>query len=173
MSRSARRASRCSMTGVDGAIHMGASFTRPRLPSPISSLRPPTLPVRRTRASPSSSSAAPSAMSRPRTARVPRRCGGHVSSTFSASPTLRAMDLETYCDRLAKLAVEIGANVQNDQIVAVTYSPGMEPLAHAVARKAYERGARFVDPFVFDGDIKRIRLEAAREDTLEFVPDWW
>src|SRR4051794_7124660 len=83
------------------------------------------------------------------------------------------MDLDTYSDRLAKLAVEIGANVQNDQIVALTYSPGMEPLARAIARRSYERGARFVDPFVFDGHIKRIRLESAREDTLEFVPEWW
>src|SRR4051795_8027272 len=83
------------------------------------------------------------------------------------------MDLETYCDRLAKLAVEIGANVQHDQIVALTYSPGMEPLAYSIARRAYERGARFVDPFVFDGHIKRIRLEAAREETLEYVPEWW
>src|SRR3954471_1953156 len=83
------------------------------------------------------------------------------------------MDLETYCDRLAKLAVEIGANVQHDQIVALTYSPGMEQLARAIAHRSYERGARFVDPFVFDGEIKRIRLESAREDTLEFVPEWW
>src|SRR6476661_586990 len=83
------------------------------------------------------------------------------------------MDLDTYCDRLAKLAVEIGANVQHDQIVALTYSPGMEPLAHALARRSYERGALFVDPFVFDGHIKRIRLESAREDTLSFVPEWW
>ena len=83
------------------------------------------------------------------------------------------MDLETYCERLAKLAVEVGANVQYDQIVALTYSPGMEPLARAIARNAYERGAKFVDPFVFDGHIKRIRLESAREDTLEFVPEWW
>jgi aminopeptidase len=83
------------------------------------------------------------------------------------------MDLETYCDRVAKLAVEIGANIQEDQIVAVTYAPGMEPLVYAIARRAYERGARFVDPFAFDGRVKRIRLEAAREDTLEFVPEWW
>ncbi|HEX4718140.1 MAG TPA: aminopeptidase [Thermoleophilaceae bacterium] len=83
------------------------------------------------------------------------------------------MDLESYCDRLAKLAVEIGANIQEDQIVAVTYAPGMEPLVYAIARTAYERGARFVDPFVFDGRIKRIRLETARQDTLEFVPEWW
>jgi aminopeptidase len=83
------------------------------------------------------------------------------------------MDLETYCDRLAKLAVEIGANVQHDQIVAVTYAPGMEALARPIARKSYERGARFVDPFVFDGELKRIRIESAREETLDFVPDWW
>jgi aminopeptidase len=83
------------------------------------------------------------------------------------------MDAATYADRLAALAVEVGANVQDDQIVAVTYAPGMEPLAHAIAEKAYRRGARFVDPFVFDGEIKRIRLEHAREQTLEFVPDWW
>ena len=83
------------------------------------------------------------------------------------------MDLETYCARVAKLAVEIGANVQEDQIVAITYAPGMEPLVYEITRRAYERGARFVDPFVFDGHIKRIRIESAREETLDFVPEWW
>jgi aminopeptidase len=83
------------------------------------------------------------------------------------------MDLETYCDRLAKLAVEVGMNVQPDQIVAIAYSPGMEPLTRAVAARAYERGAKFVDAVAFDGHIKRARLEHAREETLEFVPDWY
>jgi aminopeptidase len=83
------------------------------------------------------------------------------------------MDHETYCTRLATLAVEVGANVQNDQVVAVRHGPGMEPLVHAIAEKAYKRGARFVEGDVFDGDLKRIRLEHAREDTLEFVPPWW
>jgi aminopeptidase len=83
------------------------------------------------------------------------------------------MDLETYCDRLAKLAVEVGANVQNDQIVAINYSPGMEQLTRAIAARAYERGAKFVDAVAFDGHIKRARLENAREETLEFVPDWY
>jgi aminopeptidase len=83
------------------------------------------------------------------------------------------MDLETYCERVAKLAVEVGANVQEDQIVAITCAPGMEPLVYEITRQAYEHGARFVDPFVFDGYIKRIRLESAREETLDFVPEWW
>jgi aminopeptidase len=83
------------------------------------------------------------------------------------------MDHETYVERLATLAVEVGADVQHDQIVALSYAPGMEPLAHAIATKAYQRGARFVDPFVFDGAIKRARLEHARDDTLDFVPEWY
>jgi aminopeptidase len=83
------------------------------------------------------------------------------------------MDLETYCDLLSTLAVEVGANVQEDQIVAINYSPGMEPLTRAIAAKAYARGARFVDPMVFDGAIKRARLEHAREETLDFVPEWY
>src|SRR4051812_921990 len=106
--------------------------------------------------------------------RAPPHSGGRMISTYFARPLPSfAMDLETYCDRVAKLAVEVGANVQTDQIVALSYAPGMEPLAQAIARRSYERGAKFVEPFVFDGHIKRIRLETAREETLEFVPEWW
>jgi aminopeptidase len=83
------------------------------------------------------------------------------------------MDHDTYCDRLASLAVDVGANIQHDQIVYVRYGPGMEPLVHAIATYAYRRGARFVEADAFDGELKRIRLEHAREETLEFVPPWW
>jgi aminopeptidase len=83
------------------------------------------------------------------------------------------MDQDTYCERLAKLAVDLGANVQHDQIVSIGYGPGMEPLVHAMAAAAYERGARFVEATVFDGALERVRLEHAREETLDFVPDWW
>jgi aminopeptidase len=83
------------------------------------------------------------------------------------------MDHDTYVDRLAALVVELGANVQHDQIVFVLHAPGMEPLTRAIAARAYERGARFVEAFAFDGALKRIRLEHARDETLDFVPSWW
>jgi aminopeptidase len=83
------------------------------------------------------------------------------------------MDEQTYARQIAKLAVEVGANVQPGQIVATSYAPGMEPIVHEVARLAYERGAKFVDAQPFDGVLKRIRLQHADEDTLEFVPDWY
>ena len=75
--------------------------------------------------------------------------------------------------KLAALTVEAGINLQPGQVVAVTVAPGMEPLLHALTEAAYRRGAKFVDPFVFDGDVKRIRLEQAAEDTLSYVPPWY
>src|SRR5881227_4022588 len=49
----------------------------------------------------------------------------------------------------------------------------MEPIVRAVAERAYERGARFVDPTYFDPYVNRARLQHAPDDTLEFVPEWY
>ena len=76
-------------------------------------------------------------------------------------------------ERLADLVVGFGANVQHDQIVAVGCEPGKEELVRAIAASAYRRGARFVDVAWFDPWVKRARVEHAREETLEFVPDWY
>jgi aminopeptidase len=78
-----------------------------------------------------------------------------------------------YLERLADLVVGFGANVQEDQIVSVTCEPGKEPLTRAIAESAYRRGARFVDVQWFDPWVKRARIAHAREDTLEFVPEWY
>jgi aminopeptidase len=75
--------------------------------------------------------------------------------------------------RLADLVVGFGANVQEDQIVAITCEPGKEGLVRAIAESAYRRGARFVDVHWFDPWVKRARIAYAREDTLEFVPEWY
>src|SRR3954451_21551024 len=78
-----------------------------------------------------------------------------------------------YMERLADLVVGFGANVQPAQIVAVTCEPGKEGLVRAIAESAYRRGARFVDVGWFDPWIKRARIAHAREETLDFVPDWY
>jgi len=78
-----------------------------------------------------------------------------------------------YLERLADLVVGFGANVQEDQIVAVTCEPGKEGLVRAIAASAYRRGAKFVDVQWFDPWIKRARIAHARDETLDFVPDWY
>jgi aminopeptidase len=74
--------------------------------------------------------------------------------------------------RYADLIVEVGANVQPGQIVWIVGEPRAAPLVRLVAAAAYARGARFVDPWYFDPFVKRIRLERAAEDTLEYEPPW-
>jgi aminopeptidase len=76
-------------------------------------------------------------------------------------------------ERLADLVVGFGANVQEDQIVSVSCEPGKEPLTRAIATSAYRRGARFVDVAWFDPWVKRARVAHAREESLDFVPDWY
>jgi aminopeptidase len=80
---------------------------------------------------------------------------------------------EATLERLADLVVGFGANVQQDQIVSVTCEPGKEPLTRAIAASAYRRGAKFVDVAWFDPWVKRARIAHAREETLDFVPDWY
>src|SRR5262249_15527429 len=75
--------------------------------------------------------------------------------------------------RLATLTVDFAANVQPGQIVGITSGPGKEALTHAVAELAYQRGAKFVDLFWFDSQIKRSRIEHADEETLDYVPPWY
>ncbi len=79
---------------------------------------------------------------------------------------------EELLDRYAELIVGFSANVQPDQVVAIEGLPDCAPLAHRIARRAYERGARYVDVAYFDPVAKRIRIESAPDETLEWRPPW-
>ena len=72
----------------------------------------------------------------------------------------------------ADLIVSVGANVQPDQVLAVEAAPEAQPLVLEIVRRAYEKGARYVDVLYFDPDVKRLRDELAREETLDWVPPW-
>jgi aminopeptidase len=74
--------------------------------------------------------------------------------------------------RLAELSVH-GANVQEGQIVLVAAEIGLEEQARATAEAAYKRGAKFVDVAYFDPYLKRVRIETASPDTLDFIPQWY
>jgi aminopeptidase len=76
-------------------------------------------------------------------------------------------------ERLADLAVGLGANIQPGQVVSVGADVGQQDVARAIAEAAYQRGARFVDVRYFDPHVKRSRIEHAADDTLEYVPPWY
>jgi aminopeptidase len=79
---------------------------------------------------------------------------------------------EQLLERYARLIVDVGANVRQGQLVWIVAEPRAAPLVHEVAARAYERGAKFVDAAYFDPFVKRIRLERAAEETLDYVPPW-
>jgi aminopeptidase len=81
------------------------------------------------------------------------------------------LDRAAATDKLAELAL-YGTNLQPGQILAVSTYPGKEELTRAIARKAYQRGARWVDVVTFDHLVKRERVAHAPEDSLGEIPPW-
>jgi aminopeptidase len=79
---------------------------------------------------------------------------------------------EDLLDRYAELIVGFGANVQPGQVLAIEGPLEAAPLVRRIARGAYERGARYVDVVYYDAFVKRIRIESAPDDSLEWVPPW-
>ena len=78
----------------------------------------------------------------------------------------------TTLDRLAKLAVGFGANVQPGQEVILVASIGQEPLARKIAELVYEAGAVYLDMVYRDPYVQRARLQHAADDALGYEPEW-
>jgi aminopeptidase len=71
--------------------------------------------------------------------------------------------------RLARLAVEVGANVQPGQPVVVTGQVEHAPLAREVARAAYRAGAATVQPTYRDLHFDRALIELGPEESLSLT----
>src|ERR671931_1990422 len=76
-------------------------------------------------------------------------------------------------ERYADLIVNFGANVQEGQILDIGSGLGKEHLTRALTASAYKRGAKFVDVNYWDPWLKRIRVQHASDDVLDFVPRWY
>jgi aminopeptidase len=75
-------------------------------------------------------------------------------------------------ERYAKLAVEVGANVQEGQTVFVSAFVEHAPLARALARAAYNAGAKYVDVRYSDQHVRRAMIELGPDEALEHTPEW-
>jgi aminopeptidase len=76
--------------------------------------------------------------------------------------------LETY----ARLAVQVGLNLQPGQTLGINAMIEHAPLARAIARQAYESGARYVDVLYSDQHVRREHIAAAADDALGYSPPW-
>lgn len=74
--------------------------------------------------------------------------------------------------KFAKLAVEIGANVQKGQVVAVRSSVESKELARLIVEAAYQAGAKEVIVQWSDPYVSRSGYDYMTAERLEEVPEW-
>jgi aminopeptidase len=74
--------------------------------------------------------------------------------------------------RYAELTVRVGANVGEGQDVIIAAYVEQAPFVRALAKAAYEAGARYVNAFYADQLVRRQFLIHASEETLEWSPPW-
>jgi len=82
------------------------------------------------------------------------------------------MDEQQRIERLAQLTVEVGANVQQGQLVVVACMVENAPMVRAIARAAYRAGARRVEPEYIDRHLTKALVELGPEESLEYTPPW-
>lgn len=75
--------------------------------------------------------------------------------------------------KLAKLAVRIGVNIQKDQNLVVNSPIECSEFARALAEEAYKAGARDVSINYSDEKFSKIRYTHADLDVFKEVPDWF
>jgi aminopeptidase len=77
--------------------------------------------------------------------------------------------LEAY----ARLIVGVGLNLQPGQDVQISGLIEHAPLARALARTAYEAGARYVDVLYQDNHVRKALVELGPEESLVWTPPYW
>jgi aminopeptidase len=75
-------------------------------------------------------------------------------------------------DAYARLAVEVGLNLEAGQNVELTAYVEHAPLARAITRAAYAAGARYVDVWYEDEQMRRAMLDGAKDDVIGWTPPW-
>jgi aminopeptidase len=75
-------------------------------------------------------------------------------------------------EQMAELALDVGLNFAAGQDLVILALVEHAPLARAIAKLAYERGARYVDVAYSDNHVRRALVELAPEDSLDWTPPW-
>jgi aminopeptidase len=87
-------------------------------------------------------------------------------------PVEPAVNADERLDRYAKLAIEVGVNLQPGQDLIIQAPVEHAPLAQQVARTAYTSGARYVTALYEDQHVVRARVELAPDEGLAWSPPW-
>ncbi|MDW0114617.1 aminopeptidase [Sporosarcina saromensis] len=79
---------------------------------------------------------------------------------------------EQKLENYASLVVEVGANIQKDQVLYVSASIDAQALVRKISDKAYDAGARQVIVDWADDVLTKMRYEKAPADSFSDFPEW-
>ncbi|MFX0039736.1 MAG: aminopeptidase [Promethearchaeota archaeon] len=89
-------------------------------------------------------------------------------------------EFEKNLEKYAEVILKIGLNLQPGQRLLIggptlyTYGTPIElaPLVRLITKKAYQMGAKFVEVFWDDAQVRKIRFDHAPRDSFEEFPTW-
>lgn len=81
-------------------------------------------------------------------------------------------NFEQMLDRYAKLAVQVGVNIQPGQTLMLTVPIAHVKFARMIAKYAYQAGAKHVHIDWMDDELTRLTYELAPEDSFKECPPW-
>jgi aminopeptidase len=78
----------------------------------------------------------------------------------------------TMIDRLARVAVSVGLNLQPGQDLFLTAPAAALPLVRRIAEHAYRAGAGLVTPILSDEEVTLSRYRFGRDESFDRAPGW-
>jgi aminopeptidase len=96
-----------------------------------------------------------------------------ATATPVAPTIFAALSFDQKLDRLAEVAVRIGAGLQPDQELVITASIDALPLVRLITRHAYKIGAKLVTTFFADDETTLARYQFAPDGTFDYAATWY
>jgi len=91
----------------------------------------------------------------------------------SNNSTFADLSFDQKLDRLAEIAVRIGAGLQPDQELVITAPVDALPLVRLITRHAYKIGAKLVTTFFADDETSLARYQLAPDNTFDYAATWY
>ena len=99
-----------------------------------------------------------------------------MSTVVAAPPqtsTFVSLSFDQKLDRLAEVAVRIGAGLQPGQELVITAPIDALPLVRLITAHAYKLGAKLVTTFFADDATTLARYQFAPDNTFDYAPTWY
>ncbi|MGA8939890.1 MAG: aminopeptidase [Acidobacteriaceae bacterium] len=95
------------------------------------------------------------------------------SSAHTPNAPFTLLPFEHKLDRLAEVAVRVGAGLQPGQELVITASTEALPLVRLITAQAYKAGAKLVTTFYADDAATLARYQHAPDASFDYAPTWY